>query len=299
MSTRIIFNGQEYASPEAMPEDIRKAFQETLAKLEDANRNGVPDVLERGDTGNVIVIQQSSITVNGREFKNVASMPGPLRVLYEYALRQTEGAQHELSNTVAGDSGTVARAVLPRAHSEDFLRAPYRANPTAAWVLPILLGLAAAGIMAAGVWMAWRLNADLRSQGSGFYLGRGLLVAVALTGIGGICIAITTMLMKQGSVGARAPGSSTPDTQPTPSPAHTNEGVLRALHTTEHALVRVLQVLLGVAAGGVAAGGVWMISHMDASSRSQAGHVYVGLGMLLALAFIAGMYISLEMRLRK
>jgi hypothetical protein len=291
MSTRIIFNGQEYASPEAMPEGIRKAYQETLAKLEDANRNGVPDVLERGDTGNVIVIQQSSITVNGREFQNVASMPGPLRVLYEYALRQTEGTQ--------GDSGTVARAILPRAHSEDSLRAHYGAKHTAAGVLPILLGLAAAGIMAAGVWMVWRLNADLRSQGSGFYIGRGLLVAVALTGIAGICIAVTMMLKRQGSAEASAPEGSTPDTQPTSSQARANDGFLRAFDTTEHALVRVLQVLLGVAAGGVVAGGVWMISHMDAGSLSQAGHVYVGLGMLVALAFIAGMYISLEMRLKK
>jgi hypothetical protein len=31
MATRIIFNGQEYASPEAMPEDIRKAYLEALA----------------------------------------------------------------------------------------------------------------------------------------------------------------------------------------------------------------------------------------------------------------------------
>ena len=153
MTTRIIFNGREYASTEAMPKAIRTAYQEALAKLEDAN-------------------------------------------LYEYALRQAEGAEHG-SKTVAGDSGTVARA------------------------------------------------------------------------------------------------------QTTPSQAHRTEALLRALDTTEHTLARVLQILLGVAAGGVVAGGVWMISHMDASSRSQAGDIFVGIGMLMALACIAGMYISIEMRLKK
>jgi filamentous hemagglutinin family protein len=299
MTTRIIFNGQEYASTEAMPQAVRTAYQEALAKLEDANENGVPGRLERGETGNVIMIQPSSITVNGREFKNVASMPAPLRVLYEYALRQAEGAQHGLSKTVAGDSGRVARALLPRAHSEDFLWAHSRAKHTAARVLPILLGLVTGGILIAGVWMVWHLDASLRSQGGDFYVGPGLLVAVALTGIAGICIAITMMLKKQGSPETSAPGGSAPDTQTTPSQARRNEGFLGALDTAEHTLARVLQILLGVAAGGVVAVGVWMISHMDPSSRSQAGDIFVGIGMLVALACIAGMYISIEMRLKK
>jgi hypothetical protein len=38
---------------------------------------------------------------------------------------------------------------------------------------------------------------------------------------------------------------------------------------------------------------------MDASSRSQAGDIFVGIGVLVALACIAGMYISIEMRLKK
>ena len=256
MTTRIIFNGQEYASTEAMPKAVRTAYQEALAKLEDAN-------------------------------------------LYEYGLRQAEGAQHGLLKTVAGVSGTVARALLPREHSEDFLRAHYRAKHTAARVLPILLGLAAAGIMAAGVWMVWHLDASLRRQGGNFNVGPGLLVVVALTGIAGICIAITLMLKKQGSPQTNAPGGSAPDAQATPPQAHSNEALLRALDTTEHTLARVLQILLGVAAGGVVAGGMWMFSHMDASSRSQAGDIFVGIGVLMALACIAGMYISIELRLKK
>jgi hypothetical protein len=49
----------------------------------------------------------------------------------------------------------------------------------------------------------------------------------------------------------------------------------------------------------VVAGAIWMITHMDASSRSQAGDIFVVVGVLVALACIAGMYISIEMRLKK
>jgi flagellar basal body-associated protein FliL len=146
--------------------------------------------------------------------------------------------------------------------------------------------------------MVWQLDAGFRSQG-GFYIPRGFLVAVVLTGIAGIGIAFWMMLKQQGSPETSALGDSPPDAQTTPPQAHRNEGFLRALDTAEHTVARVLQLLLGVAAGGVVAVGAWMISHMDASSRSQAGDIFVGIGVLVALACIAGMYISLEMRLKK
>jgi hypothetical protein len=143
------------------------------------------------------------------------------------------------------------------------------------------------------------VDASLRSQGGGFYIGHGLLVAVVLTTLVGIGIAIWMMLKKTGSPESGAAGDPAPKAQTTPPQAHRNDGILRALDTAEHTVARVLQLLLGVAAGGVVAVGAWMISHMDASSRSQAGDIFVGIGVLVALACIAGMYISLEMRLKK
>jgi hypothetical protein len=156
-------------------------------------------------------------------------------------------------------------------------------------VLQIVLAAVTGAVIVVGGWMIWQLDANLRSQGGGFYVGRGLLVLVVLTAIAGISIAIRLMLKKDGS----------PDAHDSPSQAHGNESILRALDMTEHTLARVLQILLGVAAGGVVAGAIWMITHMDASSRSQAGDVFVAVGALVALACIAGMYISVEMRLKK
>ena len=61
MTTRIMFNGQEYASAEAMPADVRKVYEQALAQLADADHNGIPDVLERGGAGNVIVCDRFAI----------------------------------------------------------------------------------------------------------------------------------------------------------------------------------------------------------------------------------------------
>lgn len=86
MSTHIIFNGQEYPSTDAMPEEVRKSYLQALAQFADNDRNGIPDVLERGAAGPVIGIQQSSITVNGRTYESVEAMPKLVRLLYEHAL---------------------------------------------------------------------------------------------------------------------------------------------------------------------------------------------------------------------
>ncbi len=66
MTVRINFNGQEYSDPDAMPEDVRKAYLGALAWLRDADDNGIPDVLESRAGDTVIAVQQSSITFNGR-----------------------------------------------------------------------------------------------------------------------------------------------------------------------------------------------------------------------------------------
>jgi hypothetical protein len=79
MTTRIIFNGQEYASTEAMPENIRNAYLEALTMLRDGDANGIPDVLEGGSDRTVIGVQQASVTFNGRTIKSVGGLPGWLR----------------------------------------------------------------------------------------------------------------------------------------------------------------------------------------------------------------------------
>jgi hypothetical protein len=60
-------------------------------------------------------------------------------------------------------------------------------------------------------------------------------------------------------------------------------------------IVYTLSALLGA---GLATIGIWVIVHMDASSRSQGGAFYVGIGVVIALAWMVGSLVSLGLRRR-
>jgi len=74
---------------------------------------------------------------------------------------------------------------------------------------------------------------------------------------------------------------------------------MQVLDKSENVLSTVLVLVLAAAAGAVILFGSWMITHMDASSRSQGGVIYVGFGMMVVLAAIAGQFINLWWRRQK
>jgi hypothetical protein len=86
MPTNIIFNGRAYDSPEAMPEDVRKAYQAMLDQLQDKDKDGIPDLLQGGGTRNVLGVTGTSVTFNGRTWEGLGSLPAPVRRLLENAI---------------------------------------------------------------------------------------------------------------------------------------------------------------------------------------------------------------------
>ncbi len=49
LKTRIVFNGQEFASADDMRPDIRKAYDQVMSgMLVDSNQNNIPDIIEGG-----------------------------------------------------------------------------------------------------------------------------------------------------------------------------------------------------------------------------------------------------------
>jgi hypothetical protein len=147
MTTRIMFNGQEYASAEAMPEDVRKVYQQALAQLADAGHSGIPDVLERGGAGNVIGIQNSSITVNGKTYGSVAEMP---------ALNREPAS----------------------AADEDLMRALDQSENVLSTILVILLAAAAGAVIVFGSWMITHMDESSRSQGGVLYVSLAMVVVL-------------------------------------------------------------------------------------------------------------------------
>lgn len=59
MTTRIVFNGQEYASLDAMPPDVRQAYDQIVKQLGDADHDGVPDIVQHGIRSNFLDITRS------------------------------------------------------------------------------------------------------------------------------------------------------------------------------------------------------------------------------------------------
>jgi hypothetical protein len=164
MATRIIFNGQEYAGTDAMPEAVRKSYLDALAKFaEDKNRNGIPDILEPGSAGQVIGIQHSSITVNGRTYESVEEMPALARILYEHAMGKM-GA----SRTGLPTSAAAIRGLRPTSQSNeqpapaDLMRAVDSGRRAIERVIQLLLGFMAAFIFTGAVFIM--LEMDRGSQ---------------------------------------------------------------------------------------------------------------------------------------
>ena len=74
LKKRIIVNSHEYAGPEDMPDELRKAYEAAMAKVGPNGHAGVT-------SGSV-----SKIIFNGREYADEESMPPEERRLYDAAL---------------------------------------------------------------------------------------------------------------------------------------------------------------------------------------------------------------------
>jgi hypothetical protein len=144
VGTRIIFNGQEYPSTDAMPDAVRQSYFQALAQFADADRNGIPDVLELGKAGNVIGIQHSSITVNGRTYENEDEMPALVRAIYKHALGRVG------SNLLPNTARILDSKVLSAPQSSDrneppadqgFIRALDKTRDWMERVMQVLLGM--------------------------------------------------------------------------------------------------------------------------------------------------------------
>ena len=194
MATRIIFNGKEYANPEAMPDEVRKAYQQSLASLADADHNGMPDVLEkRGDGAmSVIGIQNSSITVNGKTYGSVEEMPGFVRLLFEQAMDQLDPSRAGAPRVAAGILSQRPTELAERnsepssTPDEGLIRALDGSEDVLSTILVLVLAAAAGAVIVFGSWIITHMDQSSRGQGGVMYVGLGMVVI--LGAIAGQCV---------------------------------------------------------------------------------------------------------------
>jgi hypothetical protein len=188
METKIIFNGKTYTRVESMPEEVRQAYEQAMAQFADADKNGIPDILERGAKGNVIAIQQSSISFNGREFKSVGEMPAVVRGLFELAMGQADANKNgipdalesalriQTSSSSTGSDRTEAattgnRTVAnPSPERESITTGLRRTADTLETFLRIFLGFIAIATIPGAIFLMLKMDGGSRSQGGRFYV---------------------------------------------------------------------------------------------------------------------------------
>jgi hypothetical protein len=195
METKIIFNGKEYANSEAMPEEVRQAYQQAMAQFADADENGIPDILERGAAGNVIAIQQSSISFNGREFKSVGEMPAVVRRLFETAMGKADanrnGIPDALESALTGFQTPPTRPEAARPEFSAMVNAPTpnprrEREPIMAGLertanaldifLRILLSIVAIATVVGAAFLMLKMDSGSQGQGGRFYVAIAALV---------------------------------------------------------------------------------------------------------------------------
>lgn len=96
MSLRIVFNGKEYDSVDAMPPDVRKEYEVALETLRKSGGEEILSVLQRdmGVSGTHFKATVTEIVVNGKRYDSVDAMPPDVRRTYEQAMARlpTSGA---------------------------------------------------------------------------------------------------------------------------------------------------------------------------------------------------------------
>lgn len=163
MSTRIIFNGQEYASPDDMPEDVRKAYQAVLDTLVDRDGDGMPDGL-KSDGRNVVAVHQSAITFKSPLGSVSGALPPSLGWLGELAGRLGERAEGE----------------VPKAPPEAERLVSGLDSTTSALgnLLLIIAGVVAGAAIVGAAWIIIHMDEGSRSQGGAFFVGAGALLVL-------------------------------------------------------------------------------------------------------------------------
>ena len=113
MSLKIVFNGREYDSVDAMPPDVRKEYEVALETLRKSGGEEILTVLQRdmGVTGTHIKATFHEIVVNGKKYDSVEAMPPDVRRAYEQAMARVTPSGTAVKPPVA--HAPTARAIRP------------------------------------------------------------------------------------------------------------------------------------------------------------------------------------------
>ena len=130
----IEINGQAYDSIEQMPPAIREEYLRLVAKMGDADGNGIPDVVEQGGTQTVV---EERYVVNGKEYRDLNEVPADVRQTIEQMKHLKPG---ESVTMVENDT----KVIGPDGRLTDLTSVvPGKAPGGAYWLIGLLLAVLA------------------------------------------------------------------------------------------------------------------------------------------------------------
>ena len=93
MTTKIVVDGTEYPSPEAMPPEVRRQYERALRLMQDAAKGAAPPgttekTVETTRDGVSVKVHRKQVkyTVDGRTYDDPAALPPEIRARVEHAL---------------------------------------------------------------------------------------------------------------------------------------------------------------------------------------------------------------------
>jgi hypothetical protein len=123
VKTKIRVNGQDYASVEDMPPNIRQAYERAMAAMPGAKHSGLLNTLENGLRANAQTAFSAKVIFNGQEYGSVDQMPANVRQLYQAVMAtiksdtpvppETGGAVQTVSQS-GGSVGSFPAPTTPR-----------------------------------------------------------------------------------------------------------------------------------------------------------------------------------------
>ena len=187
MPQTIYFNGKKYNSMAEMPPDQREMYERFSRFMEDADKDGVPDVIQSGGLSglketfgmikdiaqmssntqgmtqeqfSIIRETDNSIVINGKQYESIAEMPPDIRQVYNEVVSKAQESDHDIFDEAWRE---VERDEFFKPHDDEDLNRQFRRS-SSSYQVPIetvdsngrlVLILAIGVILIAGLAFFW------------------------------------------------------------------------------------------------------------------------------------------------
>ncbi len=103
---KVVFNGQEYDSPDSMPPDIRQLFELTTNMLSATGKDGKPGVI---DMTRATVMSATQFIIGGKSYSSLDELPADVRQKYEQAMQRFDTNQNGIPDMLEGSPFSIGQ----------------------------------------------------------------------------------------------------------------------------------------------------------------------------------------------